>query len=64
MISLESKSVRITSAEASYLKYLIRIAIPSRLVRIYSFEAAAQILILALSISAVFAGYLSSRLKR
>lgn len=64
MISLESKSVRVTSAEASYLKYLIRVAIPSRLVRIYSFEAAAQILILALSISAVFAGYLSSRLKR
>lgn len=64
MISLESKSVRVTSAEASYLKYLIRVAIPSRLVRIYSFEAAAQLLILALSISAVSAGYLSSRLKR
>jgi glycosyltransferase involved in cell wall biosynthesis len=63
MISLESKSARVSSAEASYLKYLIRVAIPSRLARIYSFEATSQLLILALSMSAVLAGFLSSKLK-
>jgi glycosyltransferase involved in cell wall biosynthesis len=60
----ESQSPRISSVEASYLKYLIRVAIPSRLARIYSFKAVAQLLVLALSMSAVFAGFLSSKLKR
>lgn len=63
MISPESGSSRVLSAEASYLRYLIRVAIPSRLARIYSFEATSQLIILLLSMSAVLAGFLSSKLK-
>lgn len=63
MISPESRSSRVKSAEASYLRYLIRVAIPSRLARIYSFEAASQLLVLLLSMSAVLGGFLSSKLK-
>ena len=64
LISSESEPAPALSAEASYLRYLIRVAIPSRLARIYSFKAAAQLLILALSMSAVSAGFISSKLRR
>ena len=64
LIGPELKNPRVMSVEASYLKYLIRDAIPRRLARIYRVKAAAQLLVLALSMSAVFAGFLSSKIKR
>jgi len=64
LIGPELKNPRVTSVEAFYLKYLIRDAIPRRLARIYRVKAAAQLLVLALSMSAVFAGFLSSKIKR
>jgi hypothetical protein len=64
LIGSELKHARVMSVEASYLKYLIGRAIPRRLARIYRFKMAAQLLVLALSMSAVFAGFVSSKLKR
>jgi glycosyltransferase involved in cell wall biosynthesis len=64
LISQETKHSRVTSVESSYLKYLIGVAIPRRLARIYRLKAAAQLLVLVLSMSAVFAGFFSSKLKR
>jgi glycosyltransferase involved in cell wall biosynthesis len=64
LIGPELKHTRVMSVEASYLKYLIRVAIPRRLAGIYRLKAAAQLLVLALSMSAVFAGFFSSKLKR
>lgn len=64
LIGSELKHARVMPVEASYLKYLIGRAIPRRLARIYRFKMAAQLLVLALSMSAVFAGFVSSKLKR
>ena len=64
LIGSELKHARVMSVEASYLKYLIGRAIPRRLAGIYRFKMAAQLLVLVLSMSAVFAGFVSSKLKR
>jgi len=64
LIDADSKHPRVTSVEASYLRYLIGVAIPRRLARVYKPKSAAQLLVLALSMSAVFAGFFSSKLKR
>jgi len=64
LIGQEMKYSQVASVESSYLKYLIGVAIPGRLARIYRLKAAAQLLVLALSMSAVFAGFFSSKLKR
>ena len=64
LISFKSNSSTILSTEDSYLRYLLKSAIPSRLKRIYRFENLCQLLTLFLSISAVLAGFLLSRFGR
>ena len=50
------------SAEDAYLRYLLRVAIPSRIRRIYRFEKLCQLIVLLYSTVAVFSGFASSRL--
>jgi glycosyltransferase involved in cell wall biosynthesis len=64
LIGSELKHAQAMSVEAFYLKYLIRTAIPKRLARIYKLKMATQLLVLVLSMSAVFSGFVSSKLKR
>jgi len=52
------------STENSYLKYLLKVAIPSRLHNISKGENLQQLLVLVLSISGVFSGFLSAKVLR
>jgi glucosyl-dolichyl phosphate glucuronosyltransferase len=52
------------ATESSYLKYILSIAIPSRLKRIYDFEEYSKILVSIFSISAVFSGFVTGKLMR
>ena len=52
------------ATESSYLKYILSIAIPSRLKRIYDFEESSKILVSIFSISAVFSGFVTGKLMR
>jgi hypothetical protein len=51
------------STESGYLKYLLRVAIPSRLKRIYSVSNLCQSMVLLLSVFAVFTGFSVVRLR-
>lgn len=64
LISSRQKKSEALSTEDSYLTYLFRVAIPSKLKRIYRFESVYQLLALFLSISFVFLGFLSGRILR
>lgn len=59
--SSKQNSSTTLSTEKQYLNYLTRIAIPSRLRRIYKFKSLCQLLTLLLSMGAVFAGFLLGR---
>jgi len=52
------------STEDQYLKYLLKIAIPSRLRRFYNFESLCQLMMLLFSLFAVFMGFSLGRLGR
>jgi len=56
------RSSRALSTEDQYLKYLLKIAIPSRLRRIYNLESLSQLMMLLFSLSAVFMGFSLGRL--
>jgi len=55
-------SSRALSTEEQYLKYLLKIAIPSRLRRVYNLESLCQLMMLLFSVSAVFMGFSLGRL--
>lgn len=55
-------SSRVLSTEDEYLKYLLTVAIPFRLRRIYKFESVGQLLALVFSMFSVFAGFSLARL--
>lgn len=57
----KSNPLRALSAEDRYLKYLVKVAIPSRLKRIYKLECMGQSLALLLSISSVWSGYFTGK---
>jgi glycosyltransferase involved in cell wall biosynthesis len=50
------------STEDAYLKYLVRVAIPSRIKQIHKYEKMCQFLVLLYSTTAVLAGFTSSKL--
>ena len=52
------------STEDRYLKYLLRVAIPSRLKRIYILENVCRLLVMLFSMYAVFAGFSLAKLRR
>ncbi len=52
------KSVNPLSTETSYIRYLLGVAIPSRIRRIYDFQQLSQLLTLSFSTFAVFTGFL------
>lgn len=64
LISFKSDPQMTLSTEDLYLKYLLEVAIPSRLRRIYRFENICQLASLLFSMFAVFAGFLSGKLGR
>jgi glycosyltransferase involved in cell wall biosynthesis len=64
IITDESISSKELATESSYLKYILSIAIPSRLKRIYEVEESSKILVSIFSISAVFAGFVTGKLMR
>jgi len=57
IISSKKNPSTALSTEDRYLKYLLRVAIPLRLKRIYKFENLCQLIILLFSLSAVFMGF-------
>jgi GT2 family glycosyltransferase len=57
IISSKKNPSTALSTEDRYLKYLLRVAIPLRLKRIYKFENLCQLIILLFSLSAVFVGF-------
>lgn len=61
--SKESSSA-VLSTESSYLRYLFRVAVPSRLKRFYSFDCLSQLLVLCVSLGGVFLGFASHKLVR
>ena len=60
--SIRSNSVDVLSVEKPYLKYLLKVSIPSRLKRIYMLENASQSLALLMSMFVVLVGYFIGRL--
>jgi glycosyltransferase involved in cell wall biosynthesis len=62
IMSSGSKSSTKLSAEGTYLKYLFRHAIPSRLSKIYKLDDLSQLAVLLFSITAVSAGFSIYRL--
>lgn len=56
------RSLNPLSTENSYIKYLLGVAIPSRIRRIYDFQQFSQLLTLCFSAFAVFTGFLLGRL--
>jgi glucosyl-dolichyl phosphate glucuronosyltransferase len=63
-ISYKSDSSKMLSTEDSYLKFLLSVAIPSRIKRIYRISEASELLTLKLSILAVLAGFATVRVMR
>lgn len=57
-------SSNVLSAEDQYLKYLLRVAIPSRLRRFYKMGSMCQLVLLLFSTIAVFAGFSSIKLRK
>jgi glycosyltransferase involved in cell wall biosynthesis len=57
-------SSSVLSAEDHYLKYLLRVAIPSRLRRFYKMDGMCQLMLLLFSTIAVFVGFSSIRLRK
>ncbi len=57
LVSSTLKSSSNLSTESHYLKYLLKVAFPSRLKRLYRFESLAQMTALVLSSFLVFLGY-------
>jgi GT2 family glycosyltransferase len=57
IINSKSKKLKVLSSEAGYLSYLLKTAVPSRLLRIYKFENFCQFAILFLSSVAVLMGF-------
>lgn len=55
--SSKSNPLKALSTEDRYLKYLLKVAIPSRLKRIHKFESICHLMILLISICSVFIGY-------
>jgi glycosyltransferase involved in cell wall biosynthesis len=64
LISSKQGTSKALSTEDSYLTYLFRVAIPSKLKRIHRFESVCQLLALFFSISFVFLGFLSGKISR
>ena len=64
LITFKSNPLTTLSTEDTYLRYLLEVAIPSRLRRIYRFRNICQLLTLLLSMFAVFTGFLSGKLGR
>ena len=60
----KSNPLKALSTEDRYLRYLLKVAIPSRLMRIYKLRSASQLLALLTSTFLVLMGYLVSRLKK
>jgi len=58
-----SSSARLLS-EDLYLKYLLKNSVPTRLKRIYSLANLCHLLVLFFSVSAVFAGYVTSKFNK
>lgn len=54
---LKSKSIKVLSVENQYLKYLLKVSIPSRLLKIHKLDNILQVLMLILSMSLVLMGY-------
>jgi glycosyltransferase involved in cell wall biosynthesis len=57
-------SSSVLSAEDQYLKYLLRVAVPSRLRRFYKMDGMCQLMLLLFSTIAVFVGFSSIRLRK
>jgi len=57
LVSCAQESSSDLSTESHYLKYLLKVAFPSRLKRLYKLESLAQIITLLLSTFLVFLGY-------
>ena len=64
VIRYEGKSVNALSTEKSYIRYLLRNTILSRICRIYDFQQLGQLFTLIFSSFAVFTGFLIGRLRR
>jgi glycosyltransferase involved in cell wall biosynthesis len=64
LISSKQGMSGVLSTEDSYLTYLFRVAVPSKLKRIHRFESLCQLLALFFSISFVFLGFLSGKISR
>jgi glycosyltransferase involved in cell wall biosynthesis len=64
IMGADSKPSKGLSTEGTYLKYLLRHAIPSRLLRIYKLENLSHLAVLLFSIIAVLAGFSIGRLSR
>jgi glucosyl-dolichyl phosphate glucuronosyltransferase len=64
IITDETLNSKQLSTESSYLKYFLLVAIPSRCRRIYKFQELSKILVSFLSVSAVFAGYVTGKAVR
>lgn len=57
-------SSSVLSAEDQYLKYLLRVAVPSRLRKFYKMGGTCQVMLLLFSTIAVFVGFSSIRLRK
>jgi hypothetical protein len=51
------------STENDYLKYLIEVAVPSKIKKAYRLENLSQLMIMALSTLAVFLGFSAGKLR-
>jgi len=60
----KSNPLHALSTEDHYLKYLLKVAIPSRLKRIHKFESISHLIILLISICSVSAGYIIGLLSK
>jgi hypothetical protein len=57
LVSCAQASSSPLSTESHYLKYLLTVAVPARLKRLYRLESVAQLMTLLLSTGSVFLGY-------
>lgn len=64
IINSKKNSPVALTAEDTYLRYLFKVTIPSKLKRIYKPSSICQLLMLIFSVSAVFAGFIIGRLVR
>lgn len=64
IISSDSNPSATLSTEDQYLRYLLSVAIPSKLKQIYKFESASKLITLLFSMFMVFAGFVTGKLTK